>query len=60
MREKSKKQLPPMNPAIDHPQAGELESVSWIFDPKAAIVDMVHQDLCLCSCFFSIFMPGSS
>jgi len=28
MRKKSKKQLPLMNPAIDHPQAGKLESVS--------------------------------
>ncbi len=46
MREKSQKQLTLMNPAVDHPQARELESISWILDQEADIVDMVHQDLC--------------
>jgi IS5 family transposase len=50
MREKSKKQLPLMNPAIDHPQARELERISWILDQEATIVDMVHQDLCRGRC----------
>ena len=36
-----------MNPAIDHPQAIELESISRIPDRKDTIVDMVHQDLCI-------------
>ena len=46
MREKSKKQLPLMNPAVDHPQARELESISLILDQEITIVDIVHQDLC--------------
>ena len=46
MHKKSKKQLPLMNPAIDHPRARELESISYIFNQEATIVDMVHQDLC--------------
>ena len=50
MREKSKKQLPLMNPTIDHPQARELDRISWILDQEATIVDMVHQDLCRGRC----------
>lgn len=50
MREKSKKQLPLMNPAVDHPQARELEIISYILDQEATIVDMVHQDLCRGRC----------
>jgi len=46
MREKCKKQLPLMNPTIDHPQAKELEIVSRILDQETTIVEMVHQDLC--------------
>ena len=46
MREKSKKQLPLMNPTIDHPQARELECISRILDQEPTIVDLVHQDLC--------------
>jgi IS5 family transposase len=46
MREKSKKQLPLMNPTIDHPQARELDCISKILDQHTTIVDLVHQDLC--------------
>jgi IS5 family transposase len=46
MREKCKKQLPLMNPTIDHPQAKELETISRILDQETTIVEMVHQDLC--------------
>ena len=46
MREKCKKQLPLMNPTIDHPQARELEIISRILDQETTIVEMVHQDLC--------------
>ena len=46
MREKSKKQLPLMNPMIDHPQARELERIGRILDSEPTIVDLVHQDLC--------------
>jgi len=46
MREKSKKQLPLMNPTIDHPQARELECISRILDQETTIVDLIHQDLC--------------
>jgi transposase, IS5 family len=46
MREKSKKQLPLMNPMIDHPQARELERISRILDSEPTIVGLVHQDLC--------------
>jgi IS5 family transposase len=46
MREKSKKQLPLMNPIIDHPQARELDCISKILDEHSTIVDLVHQDLC--------------
>ena len=46
MREKSKKQLPLMNPTIDHPQARELECISRILDQEPTIVNLVHQDLC--------------
>jgi IS5 family transposase len=46
MREKSKKQLPLMNPTIDHPQARELEEIDLILEKNATIIDLVHQDLC--------------
>jgi IS5 family transposase len=46
MREKCKKQLPLMNPTIDHPQAKELEIISRILDQETTIVERVHQDLC--------------
>ena len=46
MREKCKKQLPLMNPTIDHPQAKELEVISRILDQETTIGEMVHQDLC--------------
>jgi transposase, IS5 family len=46
MREKSKKQLPLMNLAPDHPQAMELERISRILDEEPTIADWVHQDLC--------------
>jgi IS5 family transposase len=46
MREKSKKQLPLMNPIIDHPQSRELDCISKILDQQPIIVDLVHQDLC--------------
>ncbi len=39
MREKSKKQLPLMNLAPDHPQARELERISRILDEEPTIVD---------------------
>ena len=37
MREKSKKQLPLMNPTLDHPQAAELERISRILDQEPTI-----------------------
>ena len=37
MREKSKKQLPLMNPMLDHPQARELDSISRILDQEVTI-----------------------
>ncbi len=43
MREKSKKQLPPMNPAIDHPQARELDRISWILDQETTILEEAKQ-----------------
>lgn len=46
MREKSKKQLPLMNPTLDHPQAAELERISRILDQHTTIANLVHQDLC--------------
>jgi transposase, IS5 family len=46
MREKSKKQLPLMNPTIDHPQARELDRISRILDEETTIVNLVHQELC--------------
>jgi IS5 family transposase len=46
MREKSKKQLPLMNLAPDHPQARELERISRILDEEPTIADWVHQDFC--------------
>ena len=46
MREKSKKQLPLMNPTLDHPQAAELDRISRILDQQATIADRIHQDLC--------------
>lgn len=46
MRKKSKKQLPLMNPVMDHPQAKELDCISRILDQESTMVDLVHQDLC--------------
>lgn len=45
MREKSKKQIPLMTPAVDHPQAEELERISLILDSNPTIAELVLQDL---------------
>ena len=46
MRKKSKKQLPLMPEASDHPQAVELENISRILDANPTICDLAMQDLC--------------
>ena len=46
MRKKSKKQLPLMPAATDHPQAIELENISRILDANPTICDLAMQDLC--------------
>jgi IS5 family transposase len=46
MREKSKKQMPLMPAATDHPQAIELENISRILDANPIICDLAMQDLC--------------
>jgi IS5 family transposase len=46
MRKKSKKQLPLMPDASDHPQAAELENISRILDANAIICDLAMQDIC--------------
>ena len=46
MRKKSKKQLPLMEPAVDHPRATELEAISRILDKNPTISELVLQDLC--------------
>lgn len=46
MRKKSKKQMPLMSQAIDHPQAAELQSISRILDANPTICDLAMQDLC--------------
>ena len=45
MRKKSKKQMPLMPEATDHPQAIELESISRILDANPTICDLALQDL---------------
>ncbi len=45
MREKSKKQMPLMPAATDHPQAIELENISRILDANPTICDLAMQDL---------------
>ena len=45
MREKSKKQIPLMPEASDHPQAIELENISRILDANPTICDLAMQDL---------------
>ena len=45
MREKSKKQMPLLPAATDHPQAIELENISRILDAKHTICDLAMQDL---------------
>jgi IS5 family transposase len=45
MRKKSKKQMPLMPAASDHPQAMELESISRILDANPIICDLAMQDL---------------
>lgn len=45
MRKKSKKQMPLMPPATDHPQAVELENISRILDANPTICDLAMQDL---------------
>jgi IS5 family transposase len=49
MRKKSKKQLPLMPEASDHPQAVELENISRILDANPTICDLAMQDLCAVS-----------
>jgi len=46
MRKKSKKQMPLMPAATDHPQAVELENISRILDANPTICDLAMQDLC--------------
>jgi IS5 family transposase len=46
MRKKSKKQMPLMPAATDHPQAIELENISRILDANPTICDLAMQDLC--------------
>jgi len=46
MRKKSKKQLPLMEPAVDHPRAAELEAISRILDDNPIISELAFQDLC--------------
>jgi len=46
MRKKSKKQMPLMEPAVDHPQAAELEAISRILDNNPTISELALQDLC--------------
>jgi IS5 family transposase len=46
MRKKSKKQLPLMPDASDHPQAVELENISRILDANPIICDLALQDIC--------------
>jgi len=46
MRKKSKKQLPLMPDAGDHPQAVELENISRILDANPTICDLAMQDIC--------------
>jgi len=46
MRKKSKKQMPLMEPAVDHPQAAELEAISRILDSNPTISELAFQDLC--------------
>jgi IS5 family transposase len=60
MRKKSKKQLPLMNPIIDHPQAKELDIISRILDQESTIIDMVHQDLCKGYCLRTSGARGMS
>jgi IS5 family transposase len=45
MREKHEKQMPLTTPAVDHPQALELEAISHILDQNNTIIDLVYQDL---------------
>jgi hypothetical protein len=45
MRKKSKKQMPLMPEASDHPQAVELENISRILDANPIICDLALQDL---------------
>ena len=45
MREKNQKQLPLMQPAIDHPQADELMRISRILDENHIIGQLAMQDL---------------
>ena len=46
MRKKSKKQMPLMSPAVDHPRAEELHAISRILDSNPIIYDLLMQDLC--------------
>jgi IS5 family transposase len=46
MRKKSKKQMPLMPAATDHPQAIELENISRILDANPITCDLAMQDLC--------------
>ena len=46
MRKKSKKQLPLMPDASDHPQTVEMENISRILDANPIICDLAMQDIC--------------
>jgi IS5 family transposase len=45
MRKNSEKQMPLMPPKIDHPQAEELNAISYILDRNPIICDLAMQDL---------------
>jgi len=46
MRKKIQNQMPLMEPAIDHPQAAELEAISRIIDNNPTIIELAFQDIC--------------
>lgn len=46
MRKKSKKQMPLMEPAVDHPHAAELEAINRILNKNHTTSELVLQDLC--------------
>ena len=45
MRQRVRRQLPLVEPAVNHPHASELQMIDWLIAQRPEILDLVHGDL---------------